>query len=201
MIGNPRDPEEMTEATMDDNMSSAPELGERELQNMHGDRHEERLLLEWTAPSRPYKKRDREYYTTIGIIVFLVSLILFFAGQFLFIAVLISLAFVSYVLAAIPPESIHNAITTFGIRTGDQIFYWEELGRFWFSEKYKSDLLHVETSRAFPGQLILLLEGLNKEELKKILVEHIIFEKPKATWLDNAAKWMQEKFPLDKDEA
>lgn len=164
------------------------------------DRHEERLLFEWTAPSRPYKKRDKEFYTTIGIIVFLVSLILFFAGQFLFIAVVVSLAFVTYVLNTIPPEMVHNRITTFGIRTGDQLFYWEELGRFWFTTKYKSELLHVETGRAFPGVLILLLGDANKEELKKIMLKHTIFEKPKPTWVDNAAKWLQEKFPLDKDE-
>lgn len=175
----------------------APEAPKKE--NDH-DRNEERLVLEWVAPSRPFKKRDREYYTTIGIIVFLLTLILFFAGQFLLIAVLISLAFVSYVLASVPPEPIHNMITTFGIRTGDQIFYWEELGRFWFSEKYKSDVLHVETARAFPAQLMLLLGDKTKEEVKTAMLKHTVFEKPAATWLDNAAKWMQEKFPLEKDE-
>ncbi len=162
-------------------------------------RHEEKVLFEWTAASRPYKKRDREFYTTIAIIVFLVSLILFFAGQFLFIAVVVSLAFVAYVLNTVPPDSIHNAITTFGIHTGDQVFYWEELGRFWFTEKHKEVLLHVETARAFPGVLLLLLGTANQEEVKKVMLKYVVFEKPKDTWLDNAAKWMQEKFPLEKE--
>src|SRR5690349_13799561 len=100
-----------------DNLPHGLEYQKDEDDRKTRDRNEEKLLAEWVATSRPYKKRDREYYTTIGIIVFLLSLILFFAGQFLFIAVLISLAFVSYVLAAIPPENVHNAITTFGIRT------------------------------------------------------------------------------------
>lgn len=190
-----------------DNQPNTPSAGPADTSNRadeksHG-KNEEHLLLEWTAPSRPYKKRDREYYTTVGIIVVLVSLILLFAGQFLFMGVVIALAFVAYALAAVPPENVHNAITTFGVRTGagaDQVFYWEELGRFWFSNRYKSELLHIETSRAFPGQLILLLDGVNKEELKKILLQYTIFEKPRPTWLDKAAKWLQEKFPLDKDE-
>jgi hypothetical protein len=166
---------------------------------MSDEENEERLLVEWDAPSRPYKKRDREYYTTIAIIVFLLSLILFFAGQFLFIAVLISLAFVSYVLAAVPPDHIHIAITNFGIHVAEQMYYWQELGRFWFSEKYQSQLMHVETARAFPTQLILLLGEKQPEELKKIMLKYTVFEVPRDTWIDKTAKWMQEKFPLEKE--
>jgi hypothetical protein len=172
---------------------------ESQPQDKDRNRHEEHMLLEWDAPSRPFKKRDREYYTTIGIIVFLLSLILFFAGQFLFIAVLISLAFVSYVLASVPPDHHHIAITSFGIHVGEQMYYWEELGRFWFSEKYKSNVLHVETARAFPSQLILLLGDKTVEEVKKTMLKNAVFEVPRPTWLDNAAKWMTEKFPLEKE--
>ncbi|HKY74256.1 MAG TPA: hypothetical protein VJ246_03025, partial [Patescibacteria group bacterium] len=63
----------------------------------------EETLFEWESPERPFKKRDREYYTTIGIIVFLLSIILFFAGQFLPIAVVVAFAFLSYTLASVPP--------------------------------------------------------------------------------------------------
>src|SRR5688572_8191789 len=54
---------------------------------------QEEIVLEWDAPNRPFKKRNRQYYTTVAIIVFLISLILFFAGQFLPIAVVIAVAF------------------------------------------------------------------------------------------------------------
>lgn len=163
------------------------------------ERNEEKVWLEWTAPSRPYKKRDREFYTTVAIIVFLVSLILFFAGQFLFIAVVVSVAFVTYVLATVPPDHVHNALTTFGIHTGENLFYWEELGRFWFTTQYGSRMLHVETARAFPGVLVLLLENMSEDEVKRVMIKYTTFEKPKDTWLDNAAKWLQEKFPLEKE--
>lgn len=175
-------------------------LTDAELAQRERDQAEERQLYTWEAASRPFKKRDREYYTTIAIIVFLVSLILFFAGQFLFIAVLVSLAFVSYVLASVPPDHVRNVITTFGIRTGDQLFYWEELGRFWFSEKYKATLLHVETARAFPAQLLLVIDEQEKEKIKEVMLKYTIFEKPQPTWLDKAANWMQEKFPLEREE-
>jgi hypothetical protein len=161
----------------------------------------EQLLLEWHAPSRPFKKRNRKYYTTIAIIVFLISLILFFAGQFLPIAVVIAVGFLSYVLSAVPPETIINQITTYGIRTDQNIYYWEEMGRFWYSEKHGQPLLHVEVAR-FPNQLTFLL-GENQEETQEditfILSQVLLQEQPQPTSFDKAAAWLQEKIPLDTD--
>ena len=36
-----------------------------------------KTLLSWQAPARPFRKKNRSYYTTIAIIVILVILILF----------------------------------------------------------------------------------------------------------------------------
>lgn len=159
----------------------------------------EKLMLQWEAPNRPFKKRDREYYTTIAVIVFLLSLILLFAGQFLPIAVVISVGFLSYVLASVPPEKITNAVTTYGIHTDKQFFFWDELGRYWYTTKFKEPLLHIETSR-FPGRITLLMGNVDQDRLNTILKAYLVNEQPLPTFLDNAAEWLQEKIPLDKDE-
>src|SRR3989344_4772093 len=85
---------------------------------------EEKVLLSWRAAGRPFKKRDKEYYTTIGAIVFLVAIILLFLKEWLLIAVMIALAFVSYVLASVPPEEAKHELTNKGIRTGDKLYRW-----------------------------------------------------------------------------
>lgn len=157
----------------------------------------EELILQWQAASRPFKKRDRQYYTTIIIIIFLISLILFFAGQFLFIAVVISIGFLSYVLAAIPPETITNQITTYGIRTDGDLYYWEELGRFWFEEKFKMPVLHIETAR-FPGRIALMLGDQKQEDLKTILSEVLLNQVPEPSFMDKASEWIEKNLPIDK---
>ena len=154
--------------------------------------------LTWEAANRPFKKRDKEFYTTIGVITFLVSLILFFAGQFLPIAVVIATAFLAYVLASVPPEKQTNSITNYGIRLDDKLYFWTEMGRFWFSTKFKQPLLHIEISR-FPGQLTILLGKHSQEELKQILMNFLIMEKPPNTYFDQAANWLQKKIPLSND--
>ena len=158
----------------------------------------EKDLLSWSAPNRPFKKRNKEYYSTIAMIVILVSLILFFAGQFLPIAVVISIAFVSYVLASVPPEKASHRITTYGIHTDQQFHYWEEMGRFWFTSKFGQEMMHVEVAK-FPGQITMLLGDQSKEPLKKLLMKYLIHETPLPSFLDKAADWMQEKIPLDRD--
>lgn len=156
----------------------------------------EELLLEWTAPSRPFKKRNRQYYTTIGVIVFLISMILFFAGQFLPIAVVIAVAFMAYVLAAVPPEIVTNRITTYGVRADDTLYFWDELGRYWFDDKFHQRLVHIETTR-FPNQITLVLNGQDEGELNDLLGVLLLNEKPALTSYEKAAQWLQEKIPLD----
>jgi len=158
----------------------------------------EQLLIEWQAPSRPFKKRNRQYFTTIAIIVLLISLILFFAGQFLPIAVVISVAFLAYVLSAVPPDIATYRVTTYGIHIDKVIYYWEEMGRFWFTEKYKQRLLHIELAR-FPNQLTLVLGTQDEVELVELLSEVLAQEQPLPTAFDKAATWLQEKIPLDTD--
>lgn len=156
----------------------------------------EELIIEWEAPSRPFKKRNRQYYTTIGVIVFLICLILFFAGQFLPIAVVIAVAFLAYVLSAVQPEQVMNAITTYGIRSNNELYYWDELGRFWFTDKFGQQILHFETSR-FPGQISLVLTDQDEAELIQALSEVLVHEKPPMSGFDKAAQWLQDKVPLD----
>lgn len=156
----------------------------------------EETILTWSSASRPFKKRDRQFYTTVATIVFLISLILFFAGQFLPIAVVISVAFLSYVLTSVPPTDNSKKITTYGIRVDNELYYWEELGRFWFDEKYGSKLIHIEVIR-FPNRLTLLLGELKEEDLELILQEVLIKQKPEDTFFDKTANWIQEKIPLD----
>ncbi|MBD3279650.1 MAG: hypothetical protein GF390_02985 [Candidatus Pacebacteria bacterium] len=156
----------------------------------------ERTVLEWRAPSRPFQKKNRQYFTTVAVIGLLISLILFFAGQFLPIAVVVSVVFLVYVLAVIPPNQVTNKITTYGIRVEDNLYYWDELGRFWFEDKAKQRLLQIETIR-FPGRITLLLNNITEEQLTEILTEVLLQEKPEQTFYEKTADWLKEKIPLE----
>ncbi len=156
-------------------------------------------VFTWLAPSRPFKNRQRKYYTTIGVIVLLISLILFFAGQFLPVAVVLAVAFVSYVMSTIPPEIITNKITTYGLRLDDQLYYWDDLGTFWFEKKIGKDVLLLEIVQ-FPYRIMFVLDNTSVEEIRDILSRVLIEKKPPLNSYEKAGKWLQEKFPLDLDD-
>lgn len=160
---------------------------------------EEEVLLTWKAAVRPFKKRDRDYYTTIGAIAFLVIIILGFLKEFLLIAVVIAFAFVSYVFAAIPPEKTEHKLTNRGIRSTDRLYRWRDLRRYWFSEKFGQKMVVVQTAMLFPGQLLLMLGDADEAKIRRIFNERLPHEEPEPTFLDKSARWLSDKVPLEKE--
>lgn len=156
----------------------------------------EEILLQWTAPSRPFKKHNRQFYSTIGVIAGLIALILFFAGQVLPVAVVIAVVFLTYVMNSIEPGDVVHKLTTYGIRVEDELYYWEELGRFWIKEKFDQPVLYIEVGR-FPSRLTILLGKISKEDMTLILDEVLLNEEPPPTSYEKAAKWLHEKIPID----
>lgn len=158
----------------------------------------EEVLFEWQAESRPFLQRRRKHFTTIGLICVLIAMILFFAGQLLPVAVIIAVFFLYYVLNSTPPGIINHQFTTYGIRIEDTLYYWEEFGRFWFTEKFGKPLLHIEVER-FPFRLTMLLGDINKDDMQAVLSEVLLFQVPPPTTYEKVAKWLQEKLPIDMD--
>lgn len=156
----------------------------------------EQEVVRWVAPSRPFKKKNRKYFTTVFTIVLLLCLILFFAGQIPAVAVTIAVAFMSYVLSTIPPHDVLYQITTYGIRIEDNLYYWEELGRFWFVDRDDERIMHVEVSR-FPNRLSLILRDVEEAELRELVGRVLLNEVPPLTYYERLALWMQQNLPLD----
>src|SRR3989338_6402390 len=91
-----------------------------------------KTLLSWTAPGRPYKKRTKQYFLTSLLIMLLVQVILFLFSQYLLMLVVLSLVFVAFALAIVPPHNFHYRISTEGITIEDHFFLWQELYYFFF---------------------------------------------------------------------
>lgn len=154
-------------------------------------------FLPWSSPSRLFKKRDREYFTNIGAIVFLLTIILVFAREFVLIAAVLSIVFLIYVLSTVPPEEVHHKITSLGIESAGHFYRWEELADFWLEEQWGQTMMVLRPYLAPPA--IILLGSQDKEKVRELVAKHIPFrEEPQKTWVDNAASWLTRKIPLEK---
>ena len=157
----------------------------------------EEVYVSWESPSRLFKKRDREYFTNIGAIVFLLCIIFVFAGEYVLIAAVLSIVFLIYVLSTVPPEAVKHKITNLGIDSAGHFYRWEELYDFWFEEQWGQTLLVLRPMYGSRG--IILLGTQHRDTIRTLVAKHIPYrETPDKTWVDNAASWLTQKIPLEK---
>ncbi len=163
------------------------------------ERREEELLV-WSSPSRLFKRRDREYFTNIGAIVFLLTIILVFAREFLLIAAVLSIVFLIYVLSTVPPEDVKHRLTNLGIESAGHFYRWEELADFWFEEQWGQTMLTLRP--VFGPRILILLGAEDRTQVREIVARFIPYrEHPDKTWVDNAANWLTQKIPLEKPQS
>lgn len=158
-------------------------------------KHEpEKELLVWSAPARPFKRMNREFWVTIIAMAAIVGLILFFAEGFMPVILIISIVFLVYVLTTVEPENISYSVTNRGIKIGKKTFEWEGLIRFWFGKRFDSPLLIVQ-KYGIPDRLELVINPDEKENLKTTLLKYLPEEKMSPSSLDKAANWFSKKIP------
>jgi len=155
-----------------------------------------KTLLKWETPARPFKQRNKEFFSTILTITALIVIILVFLKEWFAILAVVAFVFLVFVTGKIPPEKVEHKITTRGIVTGGKEFRWEQLGRFWFEERYGQKILFVENF-TFPRVLMMIINQADEEKLKKILLDYLPQEAPPKTWLDKASHWLTTKISLE----
>ena len=157
------------------------------------------ILLQWESPSHPFKKRSKIFYQTVAAFTFLLMAIVFFLHEFMLVGVILSIAFVTYVISTVPPIKIAHKVTPLGFDHAGRFYRWIELSSFWFEEKWGYKILVFNTRLQFPTQIRIVLSNYSEEETKKIIGKYILFsEKPPFSFMDHLTKWISKKFPFDK---
>jgi hypothetical protein len=158
----------------------------------------EKIILEWTAPSRPYKVRTREFYTTILSIAILLGVILLLLKEFLLIGVIMAFAFLSYVLATYKPGDATHQVTTNGVRTDGKLYPWDSLTNFWLKKQWDQEVIICKTITALPGVILLVIDPAKRENILKAIGDKIPLVKPMDSFVDRASKWLGDQIPLEK---
>jgi len=157
----------------------------------------EEILITWFSPSRLFKRRNPEYFKTIGAIVFLLTIILVFAGEYILVAAVLSVVFLIYVLSTVPPEAVQHRVTNFGIESMGHFYRWDTLAEFWFEEDTGQIMLVIQPMMG--TRIMILLGTEEKEKIKTLISKYLPYrEAPVKSWVDKASSWLSEKIPLDR---
>lgn len=161
--------------------------------------HEVRTILAWKAPGRPFRKRGKDYYLSSILLVLVVQVILFLFAQYLLMLVVLSLVFVAFALATVPPHDFHYKVNTEGVRIEDHFYLWQELYDFYFKYREGMDILVLRTRAFLPGELTLSLGTLHKDQIKSALLPYLPFrEVVKPTFMEKSGDWLSTNFPLER---
>ena len=154
----------------------------------------EKDLFVWETPSRPFKKRGRDFWITVIGMASIGAFILFLIEGVMPVILIISVLFLFYVLSTVAPEKITCKITTKGVRVADRLNEWDTLVRYWFGERLGTHLLIFQTM-FLPGRLELVILEEDREKIKKALQKFVQYEKLPPSRFDKAANWFAEKLP------
>jgi hypothetical protein len=160
-------------------------------------REPERDLVTWTAPARPFKRRDRQFYVTTFAIAGIVGLILFLAEGIMPVILIVSLVFLYYVLSTVEPEKVEYKITNKGIKIAGKETGWQFLNRYWFSKRFDQELMVVDTV-LIPGRIELVINPEAKDKLKSEVSAYIPYEEVPPAGLDRLTSWFAQKLPGNK---
>jgi len=152
------------------------------------------VVLSWVAPSRPFKRRSRDFYVTIVSIAVLLGIILFFIEGIIPVFILFSLVFLFYVMSTVEPENIEYKITNKGIDVLGKKVNWDEARRFWFVNRFGSEILVVEINK-FPGRLEMLFPSSEKQKIAEEFKKHIQEETISPSFVDKSIDRISRVFP------
>ncbi|MDD2483047.1 MAG: hypothetical protein PHE32_00275 [Candidatus Shapirobacteria bacterium] len=162
--------------------------------------NEEKVLFEWEAPERSFKKRDKDFWITAIAILVLFSVVLIFIKEFFLVVALVSVLFLYYVLSTVPPRMVKNKITNRGIKLQEANYDWRILLRFWFKKSLNSELLEFETNLRIPRQISIVINEADKEKIKEIVLKKLPLVESSPNFVDKLTKWFADRLPLEKRE-
>ena len=171
-----------------------------EVDNIIKNTNEEKVLFEWEAPERSFKKRDKDFWITTIAILVLFSVVLIFIKEFFLVVALVSVLFLYYVLSTVQPRMVKNKITNRGIKLEESTYDWRILLRFWFKKSLNSELLEFETNLRLPRQVSLVINEADKERIKEIVLKKLPLVESSPNFVDKLTKWFADRLPLEKRE-
>ena len=84
----------------------------------------EKIIFEWESYERPHKVWTKEFYSSVIVIAFLVSVILFFIEGVMPVFVVWALVFMMWAMSRTEPLVTKNTMTTWGIRSVNNFYFF-----------------------------------------------------------------------------
>jgi hypothetical protein len=156
----------------------------------------EKEIMEWESYERPHKVWTKEFYSSVIVIAFLVSVILFFIEGVMPVFVVWALVFMMWAMSRTEPLITKNTLTTWGIRSMNKMYDFPKMTNFWIETKWGTRLLRINLKEA-PWHVVFVISKEVEEKIKVEIGKIVPYSEPEITVMDKMVKWLGEKIPLE----
>ena len=136
-----------------------------------------------THLSAPHRK-DRILYATIALVVAAI-LVVYFARDFLFTAVLILSAIVLNLNATRPHRRSEIAVHATGVSVDDERHHYADMKSFWIDYHPNLKQLSIELKRGYAPRIKIPLEDANPLEIRQAMVSYVPEKEHEQSFLDH----------------
>jgi type IV secretory pathway VirB3-like protein len=162
-----------------------------DLQNL-----EETILFDWDSYERPQKKWSKEFYSSVIVMAFLASVILYFIEGIMPVLVIWAMVFMLWAMGRTEPRMEKYAISSWGLKTKERTYRFEEMNNFWFETKWGGRLMRLNLIGA-PWHLVIVINHEDEDKIRKIMLQYLTYQEPTVTAVDRLVKWLGDKIPLE----
>ncbi len=158
--------------------------------------NEETILFEWESYERPQKKWSKEFYSSVIVMAFLASIILYFIEGIMPVLVIWAMVFMLWAMSRTEPRLEKYAISSWGLKTKERTYRFEEMTNFWFETKWGGRLMRINLAR-IPWHIVIVINAETEDKIRKLMLQYVPYEEPVITWIDRLVKWLGDKVPLE----
>lgn len=158
---------------------------------------EETILFDWESYERPHKKWSKEFFSSVIVMAFLASVILYFIESNLMpVFVIWAMVFMLWAMSRTEPRLEKYAISSWGLKTKERTYRFVEMNHFWFETKWSSRLMRLNLV-AVPWHLVIVINTEDEDKIRKLMLQSVTYQEPAITAVDRLVKWLGDKIPLE----
>jgi len=151
-------------------------------------------LLTWKTPEFEKHKKSTGWYVWAAIFLFILLIYCIKTSNFLFAVILLMVSVIVVLFDFREANEVEFSITKTGVKFGEKIYPYEELGRFWIVyEPPEVKKLYVESKSVIQPRLAIPLDDIDPNKVRGILSEYLAEDleekdEPFADYLGRALK-------------
>lgn len=129
--------------------------------------------ISWQAPTHIFIPKTIDWYWIVGIISSTIIVISIILGNIIFAILILVSTIVVFLNAHREPELVQIILNQKGIKIGNKVHFYEEIGSFWVEDGNMYPRILLKSDRLLSPFIIVMIHEEDGDEIRDFLKEHL----------------------------